>query len=50
MGYSTPKKQLDLNEFLNKPGKPQRPRNNWKRTALPPSKTAPEEKPVTEVA
>lgn len=38
MGYSTPKKQLDLKEFLAKPGKPPKPRNAWKRTAMPPSK------------
>ena len=33
MGYSTPKKQLDLNDFLSEPAKPRRPRNNWTRGA-----------------
>jgi len=30
MGYSSPKKQLDLNEFLAQPGKPLRRPNVWK--------------------
>lgn len=50
MGYSSPKKQLDLKEFLSKPGKPRHPRYNWTRTAMPPSKTASADKPVAKVA
>ena len=50
MGYSTPKKQLDLKEFLSKPGKPPNLRANWKRAAMPPTKTVPADKPVAKVA
>jgi hypothetical protein len=50
MGYSTPKKQLDLREFLSQPGKPRHTRNNWKRTAMPPLKKTPAAKPVAKVA
>jgi hypothetical protein len=50
MGYSSPKKQLDLKEFLSKPGKPRPSRYNWKRAAMPPSKAASTEKPVEKVA
>lgn len=49
MGYSSPKKQLDLKEFLSKPGNPRNVRYNWKRAAMPPSKTA-SAKPVAKVA
>ena len=50
MGYSSPKKQLDLKEFLKKPGKPRPSRNSWKRTAMPPSKTASPDKPEAKVS
>lgn len=36
MGYSSPKKQLDLKEFLSQPGTPPRNRNFWKRAASRP--------------
>ncbi|MEQ9041133.1 MAG: hypothetical protein RIE24_22600 [Silicimonas sp.] len=50
MGYSSPKKQLDLKEFLNTPGTPNRFRNRWARTATPPVKDPETEKPEAEVA
>ena len=50
MGYSSPKKKLDLNEFLSKPGKPRPKRYNWKQTAPQPSKTASPDKPVEKIA
>jgi hypothetical protein len=49
MGYSPPKKQLDLKEFLSKLGKPQRTRSSWTRTTMLPSKTASSSKPVAKV-
>ncbi len=38
MGYSSPKKQLDLKEFLSKPSKQKKPPKKWKRTAMPATK------------
>jgi len=35
MGYSSPKKQLDLKDFLSKPGVPRKAQGYWKRTAAP---------------
>ncbi len=45
MGYSSPKKQLDLKDFLSKPGKAGPSRRNWNRAAMPPAKTTPASKP-----
>lgn len=42
MGYSSPKKQLDLNDFLSRPGNPRTVRNSWKRT----TKAAPKARPA----
>lgn len=41
MGYSSPKKQLDLKDFLNKPSTGGMKRNRWVRTA-PQKPVAPE--------
>ena len=49
MGYSPPKKQLDLKEFLDKPDKPRFSQKNWSRTATPPAKTASPDKPAASV-
>jgi hypothetical protein len=45
MGYSSPKKQLDLKDFLSKPGKPRPSRANWNRAAAPVTKKTPAAKP-----
>ena len=41
MGYSSPKKQLDLKEFLSKPSKRKEPPKKWKRIATPTTKGPP---------
>lgn len=48
MGYSTPKKQLNLKEFLSQPAPVTKYRNNWRRTAFPPSKASETQETVAE--
>lgn len=50
MGYSSPKKQLDLKDFLSQPAAPGKYRSRWTRSApTPPAKTVTEE-PATDLA
>jgi hypothetical protein len=50
MGYSSPKKQLDLKDFLSQPAAPGKYRNRWTRTAATPPKSPAPEKPATDMA
>ena len=50
MGYFSPKKQLDLKDFLSQPAAPGKYRSRWTRTAAIPPKSAAPEEPATDLA